>query len=92
VVGGGHGRAAGGARCRLIGRLAGFSAREVRRVAESEGWVLSRTRGDRFVYRKPGVRHNLSIPDHRELEEALMRRLVRDLGLSVDDFLERASK
>jgi predicted RNA binding protein YcfA (HicA-like mRNA interferase family) len=75
-----------------LGRLAGFSAREARRVAESAGWVLQRVAGDHFVFKKPGAAHNLSIPDHRELKEALMRRLVRDMGLSVDEFLQRGRK
>jgi len=64
----------------------------VRRAAETAGWALDRVRGDHFVFKKAGVHHNLSIPDHRELKEALMRRLVRDMGLSVDEFLKRAKK
>jgi predicted RNA binding protein YcfA (HicA-like mRNA interferase family) len=75
-----------------VGRLAGFSAREVRRVAESAGWVFWRARGDHFVFKKSREMNNLSIPDHREIKEALMRRLVRDMGLTVDEFLRRARK
>ena len=75
-----------------MGRLAGFSGREVRRVAETAGWAFERVNGDHFVFKKAGVRHNLSVPDHRELKEALMRRLVRDMGLTVDEFLNRAKK
>lgn len=75
-----------------MGRLAGFSGREVRRAAETAGWEFDRVRGDHFVFKKAHVPHNLSIPDHRELKEALMRRLVRDMGLSVDEFLNRARK
>lgn len=75
-----------------MGRLAGFSGREVRRVAESAGWVLQRVNGDHFVFKKSETFHNLSIPDHREVKEALMRRLVRDMGLTVEEFIERARK
>ena len=70
-----------------MGRLSGFSGRAARRVAESNGWILVRVAGDHFVFKKPGEAHNLSIPDHHELKEALMRRLIRDMGLSVDEFL-----
>jgi predicted RNA binding protein YcfA (HicA-like mRNA interferase family) len=75
-----------------VGRLAGISGREVRRVADTAGWEFYRVRGDHFAFKKAGVRHNLSIPDHPEVKEALMRRLVRDMGLSVDEFLSRAKK
>ena len=37
---------------------------------------------------KPGVRVNLSIPDHRELDRGTLRKLVALAGLSVDEFLE----
>ncbi len=36
---------------------------------------------------KPGVAQNLSIPDHRELDRALLRGLIRDSGLSVEEFV-----
>jgi len=75
-----------------VGRLAGFSGREARRVAESAGWVWHRTRGDHFVFKRGRTAHNLSIPDHREVKEALMRQLVKDMGLTVDEFLNRARK
>lgn len=37
---------------------------------------------------KPGVRVNLSIPQHRELSVGTLRALVRNAGLTVDEFLE----
>ncbi|MEO6043294.1 MAG: type II toxin-antitoxin system HicA family toxin [Tepidiformaceae bacterium] len=75
-----------------MGRLAGFRGRKVRRVAESLGWQLVRVRGDHFVYRKPGVPRNLSIPDQREVNEPLLSALVKEMGLSVDEFLKLARK
>lgn len=35
---------------------------------------------------------DLSIPDHRPVKEGLARQLIRDMGLSVDEFLELAKK
>lgn len=37
---------------------------------------------------KPGVAVNLSIPDHRELDRGLLRGLIRDAGMTVDEFLD----
>jgi predicted RNA binding protein YcfA (HicA-like mRNA interferase family) len=70
-----------------LGRLAGFSGRETRRLPERHGWRLDRVSGDHFVYRKPGVPQNLSIPEHREVKEALMRQLIRTMGITVEEFL-----
>jgi hypothetical protein len=37
---------------------------------------------------KPGVRVNLSIPQHRELSVGTLRALIRNSGLTVEEFLE----
>ena len=36
---------------------------------------------------KPESAGMLSIPDHRELDTGLLRGLIRDSGLSVDQFV-----
>jgi hypothetical protein len=36
---------------------------------------------------KPGVRANLSIPQHKELSVGTLRALIRHSGLTVDEFL-----
>jgi predicted RNA binding protein YcfA (HicA-like mRNA interferase family) len=35
---------------------------------------------------KPGMRVTLSIPDHKELDRGLLRDLIRDAGMTVDEF------
>lgn len=41
-----------------------------------------------MVLTKPGAAFNLSIPDHRELDRGLLRGLIRDSGMTVEQFLE----
>jgi len=36
---------------------------------------------------KPGVAVNLSVSDHRELDRGLLRGLIRDAGLTVEQFV-----
>ena len=43
--------------------------------------------GSHVVMSKPGVRANLSIPQHRELSIGTLRALIRAAGLTVDEFL-----
>lgn len=75
-----------------MGRMAGFSGRELRRVAESLGWEYQRTSGDHMVFQKAGVAANLSIPAKREVAEGTARSVVKNIGLSVDVFLAQARK
>ena len=37
---------------------------------------------------KPGVRVNLSIPLHKELSIGTLRALIRNAGMSVEEFLD----
>jgi hypothetical protein len=45
-----------------------------------------------MVFKKPGVIENLSIPDHREVGEGTLRKLVRTMGLTVDEFITLVRK
>ena len=38
-----------------------------------------------MIYKKPGV-GTLSIPDHRELDAGLLRRLISDAGITPEEF------
>ena len=40
-----------------------------------------------MVLVKAGVPINLTIPDHRELDRGLLRGLIRDAGLTVEEFV-----
>jgi len=75
-----------------MGVLAGFSGREVARVAERVGWQYQRTTGDHLIYTLPGHPGNLAIPAHRELRPGMLRSLINTMGLSVDEFLRLAKK
>jgi predicted RNA binding protein YcfA (HicA-like mRNA interferase family) len=69
-----------------MGQLSGISGRDIRRVAEAEGWRYQRNHGDHMVMKKDGNPLNLSIPDHRELNPGMARVLIRIMGMSVAEF------
>jgi predicted RNA binding protein YcfA (HicA-like mRNA interferase family) len=70
-----------------LSRLNNVSGRQAMRVAERAGWSLRRTRGDHFLFQKPGERRGLPIPDHRELDPGTLRSIIAILGMTVDEFL-----
>jgi hypothetical protein len=43
-----------------------------------------------MILTRPGVPVNLSIPDHRQLDRGLLRGLIRDSGMSVEQFVALA--
>ncbi|GIW17940.1 MAG: hypothetical protein KatS3mg064_1097 [Tepidiforma sp.] len=71
-----------------MSRLAGFSARDVARVAEQLGWRLDRQSGSYLVSVHDGKAVTLVIPAHRELRPGTLRALIRATDLDVDRFLE----
>jgi predicted RNA binding protein YcfA (HicA-like mRNA interferase family) len=71
-----------------MGRLANISGREAAKAFQKAGWQPMGQVGSHLVLVKPGVRVNLSIPQHRELASGTLRALIRNAGLSVQDFLD----
>lgn len=70
-----------------MSQLPVISGRETRRAFERAGWLFDRQRGSHMILVKSGVPVNLSIPDHRELDRGLLRGLIRDAGMTVEEFL-----
>jgi predicted RNA binding protein YcfA (HicA-like mRNA interferase family) len=71
-----------------MGKLANISGKEAARAFEKAGWVPLGQVGSHLVMVKPGIRVNLSIPQHKELAVGTLRALVRHAGLTVEEFLE----
>lgn len=44
--------------------------------------------GSHLVMTKPAMRANLSIPQHHELSIGTLRVLIRNAGLTVEEFLK----
>jgi predicted RNA binding protein YcfA (HicA-like mRNA interferase family) len=67
-------------------KLPVISGRDARRVFEKAGWRFDRQRSSHMILVKDGVPTNLSVPDHRELDRGLLRGLIRDAGMTVEEF------
>jgi predicted RNA binding protein YcfA (HicA-like mRNA interferase family) len=68
-------------------KLPVVSGRDARVAFERVGWRFSRQRGSHMILVKDGVAFNLSIPDHRELDRGLLRGLIRDAGMTPEEFV-----
>jgi predicted RNA binding protein YcfA (HicA-like mRNA interferase family) len=70
-----------------MSRLANISGEEAARAFQKAGWKALGRVGSHLVLVKEGVRCNLSIPQHKELSVGTLRALIRNAGMTVQDFL-----
>ncbi|NQS99195.1 MAG: type II toxin-antitoxin system HicA family toxin [candidate division Zixibacteria bacterium] len=69
-----------------MGKLGNISGKEAVNAFEKAGWEKVGQVGSHLVMIKPGMRANLSIPLHRELSVGTLRALIRNSGMTVDEF------
>jgi predicted RNA binding protein YcfA (HicA-like mRNA interferase family) len=69
-----------------VARLANISGKEAARAFEKAGWRAIGQVGSHLVMVKPGVRVNLSVPQHKELSVGTHRALIRHVGMTVEEF------
>ena len=70
-----------------MGKLGNIAGREAVKAFQKAGWLPAGQVGSHVVMIEPGVRVNLSIPQHKELSVGTLRALIRNAGLTVDEFL-----
>jgi predicted RNA binding protein YcfA (HicA-like mRNA interferase family) len=71
-----------------MGKLGNISGKEAAKAFQRAGWQPIGQVGSHLVMVKPGLRVNLSIPQHKELSVGTLRALIRNAGLTVDEFLD----
>jgi predicted RNA binding protein YcfA (HicA-like mRNA interferase family) len=73
-----------------VGRVPVLKPREVAALLERLGFRLARQRGSHQQYRHPDGRAT-TVPFHgnRDISPLLLRQIARDVGLTVDQLLER---
>ncbi len=71
-----------------MGRLTNISGKEAVKAFQRAGWQVVGQVGSHVIMTKPGIRANLSIPQHKELSVGTLRALIRNADMTVDEFLE----
>ena len=72
-----------------MGKLANISGKEAVKAFQKFGWEIRGQVGSHVVMTKPGIRVNLTVPQHPELAPGTLRSLIRTAGISVEEFLEQ---
>ncbi len=69
-------------------KLPVISARECITALEKVGFYVSRQRGSHITLRRDNPSGRVTVPNHKELKTGTLRGIIRQAGLSVDEFLE----
>ncbi|OGR96169.1 MAG: hypothetical protein A2V88_13505 [Elusimicrobia bacterium RBG_16_66_12] len=70
----------------MSGRPRVCSGAEAVRKFKSVGWAVVRRVGSHVMLVKPDYLYTLSIPQHKELGIGLLRRLIKQSGLNIEQF------
>ena len=66
--------------------LPSISGRECLRVLQKAGFYMKRQEGSHMILRRNEPFAQLVIPDHKEHDRGTLHAIIRQSGLSVDDF------
>lgn len=56
------------------------------RKFQRAGWTAIRQKGSHVMMTKPGYQWTLSIPQHEELGPGLLGKLIKQAGMTVEEF------
>ena len=62
------------------------SGRQAVRKFERAGWTFVRQRGSHMMLTHPEYEWTLSVPNHKELGTGLLSKLVKQAGLTAEQF------
>ena len=68
-------------------RLPSISGQDCLSVLQKLGFFLRRQSGSHMIVRRDNPHCQVVIPNHKELDPGTLRAIIRQTGLSVDDFI-----
>jgi predicted RNA binding protein YcfA (HicA-like mRNA interferase family) len=70
-----------------MSKLPVVSAAQCIRALEKIGFVVYRQRGSHITMARPMPSAQTTIPNHKELDRGTLRAIIRQAGLTVDEFI-----
>jgi predicted RNA binding protein YcfA (HicA-like mRNA interferase family) len=71
-----------------MSKLANISGRECIKALERAGFHVQRQKGSHIALVRDEPFALVVVPDHKELDRGTLRAIIRQAGLSVDEFVE----
>jgi len=67
-------------------KLGIYSGKEVVSKLNRAGWTIDRQKGSHVMMVKPDYVYTLSIPQHKELGPGLLRKILKQANISIQEF------
>jgi predicted RNA binding protein YcfA (HicA-like mRNA interferase family) len=71
-----------------MSKLPSLSGRECIKALEKAGFTVIRQKGSHISLVREDPFAQIVVPDHKELDRGTLRAIIRQAGLSVDEFIE----
>lgn len=71
-----------------MSKLPILSGQECIKALGKAGFYILRQRGSHIVLRRDEPFGEVVVPNHQELDKGTLRAIIRQVGLSVDEFIE----
>jgi predicted RNA binding protein YcfA (HicA-like mRNA interferase family) len=71
-----------------MAKLPVLSARECIAALQKAGFYVIRQRGSHITLRRDKPPARVTVPNHKELKTGMLRGIIRDAGLTVDEFID----
>lgn len=71
-----------------MSKLPRISGRECVKALGKMGFYLKRQQGSHMILRRDDPFGQVVVPDHKELDRGTLRAIIRQTGLSVDEFVK----
>lgn len=71
-----------------MNKLPQISGRECVKALQSVGFYIRRQEGSHIILRRDNPLAQLVVPDHKQLDRGTLRAIIRQAGLSVQEFTE----
>jgi predicted RNA binding protein YcfA (HicA-like mRNA interferase family) len=59
----------------------------VRSALERAGFVFRRKKGSHIILRRDVPYSRVIVPDHKQVRQGTLRRIIADAGLTIDEFV-----
>jgi predicted RNA binding protein YcfA (HicA-like mRNA interferase family) len=71
-----------------MSKLPRVSGRECLKALAKAGFYLKRQEGSHMILRRDDPFGQVVVPDHKELDRGTLRAILRQAGVSVEDFVK----
>ncbi len=71
-----------------MSKLPRISGRECVKALVKAGFQVARQRGSHIILRREEPFGRVSVPNHSELDKGTLKSIIREAGLTTDEFLE----